>query len=81
MKYEGAEKAVELCEHLKHWDMYRGVAVTESLTAMKEKMRGSLVEAMNKTLDPEKKKVLSEALDQWDHPNFFQYLVRKVTST
>jgi hypothetical protein len=73
----GAEKAIELCEHLKQWDMYLGVVATEGLDGLKEKLRSAVYQAMIRA-DPERKKVLTEALDQWDHPDLMRYFYQKV---
>ena len=76
----GAEKAIELCEHLKQWDMYIGVCATEGLEGMRAKMRESLVQSMTTCPDPDGRKVLAEALEQWDRPEFLRYLYNKVMS-
>jgi hypothetical protein len=75
--YAGAANAVELCEQLKQWDMFRRTAEIEGILSLKEKMRGSLITAMN-NCDSERQQVMQKALAEWDHPEFMVYLKAKL---
>lgn len=79
--FPGAERAVELCEQLKHWDMYRNTAETEGLFMLRWRMQKSAENAMKQLEaagESEKAEVIRIALGQWDHPNFSLYLKRKL---
>lgn len=76
LKMSGATNAVELCEQLKQWDMYRRTAEIEGILSLKERMRESLTNAMN-ICDPERQQVMQKALAEWDHPEFLIYLKAK----
>ena len=75
--FPGAEHVVELCEQLTGWDMYRRTAEAEGLAMLALKMKGSAEEAMAQS-DPERAKVIKQALEEWDEPNFTLYLKRKM---
>ena len=69
--------AIAVCEKLNIWDMYRGYAESQGVLATKERMRESLISAMSSSDEP-RKAILQEALDQWDDPNFIDYLTVKL---
>ena len=75
---EGAGKAIELCEQLKSWDMYRATAAEEGVVTLREMMRRSAIRAINSELDEERKEAIRQALAEWDHPDFLLYLMVKV---
>lgn len=76
-KYPGAADAVELCEHLQQWPMFRRCAAEEGIAVLKENLRRDAGNAANKC-DSARREVLLKALSQWDHPDFDKYLMAKL---
>lgn len=77
--YPGAAHAVELCERLKFWKMYRETAEVEGVPALKQYMRRD-AEFAARWMDSESasREVIRLAIAEWEHPDFDLYLAAKL---
>lgn len=81
--YEQAANAVELCERLRQWPMYRGLARSHTIAYAHARLKEDLAGAIDRCRDSgdtARAAILEQALLEWDHPQFWDYFAAKINS-
>jgi len=76
--FPGAENAVRLCESLRQWDMYSGLAQSSGIQTMLECMARNARTAADRMSGTGPSEVILTALKEWDHTNFHRYIAIKL---